>query len=161
MKYLYIVRHAKSDWPADTKDFDRPLSARGMRDAPKMAAHLLSMGVRIDKFISSPAKRAIATCKYFAEAYHNNDIEAVDKLYMAAPEDFTDTILQIGDRHDHVALFSHNNGLTYFVNALTNENIGHVPTCGVAAFRVHTGSWADFVNAEKEFLFFYYPKMLA
>jgi phosphohistidine phosphatase len=37
MKTLFLVRHAKSDWPANVSDFDRPLSERGHRDAPKMA----------------------------------------------------------------------------------------------------------------------------
>ena len=33
MKTLILVRHAKSDWPEDTDDFDRPLAERGMHDA--------------------------------------------------------------------------------------------------------------------------------
>lgn len=160
MKNLYIIRHAKSDWPGDTRDFDRPLSMRGHRDAPTMAAFLQSKGVEIQRFVSSPALRALTTCKYFAEVYNSSNIETVDKLYMASPEDFTDTILQFNDEYNSIALFSHNNGLTYFVNELARESVGHVPTCGVAAFQIDTDSWSDFINAKKEFLFFCYPKML-
>ena len=71
MKTLFLVRHAKSDWPAHVSDFDRPLSERGHRDAPKMAEFLKSKNVEIDTFVSSPAKRAITTCRYFAEIFEN------------------------------------------------------------------------------------------
>lgn len=159
MKNLYIIRHAKSDWPGNTRDFDRPLSKRGRHDAPKMAALLHAKGIELEKFVSSPALRALTTCKYFAKVYNSRNIETVDKLYMAESEDFTHTILQLDDTYNSVALFSHNNGLTHFVNELAEGSIGHVPTCGIAAFKIKTDFWSDFVNAPKEFSFFYYPKM--
>ena len=40
MKQLILLRHAKSGWADGGRDFDRPLSARGERDAPEMAARL-------------------------------------------------------------------------------------------------------------------------
>ncbi|MEJ7675052.1 MAG: histidine phosphatase family protein [Chitinophagaceae bacterium] len=39
-------------------DFDRPLNERGKVDAPKMGKRLRKNNVKIDAFISSPAKRA-------------------------------------------------------------------------------------------------------
>jgi phosphohistidine phosphatase SixA len=37
-KILYLIRHAKSDWENPLlRDFDRPLSERGLRIAPQMA----------------------------------------------------------------------------------------------------------------------------
>lgn len=38
MVELLIMRHAKSAWDSGDSDFDRPLSDRGERDAPRMAA---------------------------------------------------------------------------------------------------------------------------
>ena len=41
MKYLILVRHAKSDWGNPSlRDFDRPLNERGKKDAPEMAGRL-------------------------------------------------------------------------------------------------------------------------
>ena len=37
MKTLILVRHAKSDWPEETADFDRPLAEKGQHDAEKMS----------------------------------------------------------------------------------------------------------------------------
>jgi phosphohistidine phosphatase len=59
LKFLLLVRHAKSDWNDPLqKDFDRPLNERGKRDAPLMAHRLLDKNISIDAFIASPAKRA-------------------------------------------------------------------------------------------------------
>ena len=40
MKTLILIRHAKSDWPENTEDFDRPLSEKGFKDAEKMSHYL-------------------------------------------------------------------------------------------------------------------------
>jgi len=43
MKVIVIVRHAKSSWDhVNMRDHDRPLNARGQRDAPMMADWLAS-----------------------------------------------------------------------------------------------------------------------
>ena len=70
MKQLLLIRHAKSDWnDASLSDFDRPLNNRGKTDAPVMAKRLLDKKVKIDLFISSPAKRAKKTASIFAKEY--------------------------------------------------------------------------------------------
>ena len=70
MKQLILVRHAKSDWGnPGLDDFDRPLNERGKKNAPVMAQRLLDKKIKIDAFISSPAKRAAKTAKIFAETF--------------------------------------------------------------------------------------------
>lgn len=160
MKKLIVIRHAKSDWTNNTKDFDRPLSKRGLKDAPKMARLLIEQNVQIDQFVSSTANRAQTTCKLFAKEFNSGNILLKDNLYMAAPKDFVEVITSLDDKYDTVALFSHNNGLTYFVNDLTDKDIEHVPTCGTVGFTIETEHWADFAKAKKAFNFFFYPKML-
>lgn len=158
MKTLFLIRHAKSDWPINMSDFDRPLNERGKKNAPKMANFLKNLGVRIDSFVTSPAKRALTTCKYFAEVFENENITKVEKLYDASSSDFLEVIENLSNEIENVAIFSHNNGITYFANSLTNENIEHMPTCSVVAFKISAESWKDFKNAEKNFLFFHTPK---
>lgn len=161
MKTLLLVRHAKSSWDdPDTKDIDRPLNDRGKTDAPVMAKRLKNKGVKIDTFISSPAKRARRTARYFAEEYNleKKDIVIEDKLYMASPSAFTETIRDIKDKHDVAILFSHNPGITDFANTLTQIRVDNMPTCAIFAVTANTDTWADFEKSEKNFLFFDYPK---
>src|SRR5688572_28064890 len=124
MKKLYIVRHAKSSWgDFTTPDFDRPLNDRGKKDAPEMAKRLLDKGAAIDIFISSPAKRAKSTCKAFCKVYDRDkdEIMFVDELYHASVETFNKVLSAIDDKWDAAIIFSHNPGITDFVNTLVND----------------------------------------
>ncbi len=163
MKQLLIIRHAKSSWDIGVlNDFDRRLNQRGHSDAPVMAKRLIEKNIAIDLFVSSTAKRALTTANYFAEAYHKKEIDIlkVDELYHAMPAIFYKTIADLNSDFNSVALFSHNPGITEFVNELTKTQIDDMPTCGIFAINIHTISWTDFKSAKKEFLFFDYPKSI-
>ena len=161
MKTLILVRHAKSDWnDPGLSDIDRPLNERGKRDAPAMAHRLLDKKIKIDAFISSPAKRAARTAKIFAEELgaKKKDILFRGDLYLASPSTFFDVIAETDDSFDTIAVFSHNEGITAFANQLTDARIDNIPTCGVFAVKSESSSWKKFKGAKKEFWFFDYPK---
>ena len=161
MKELLLVRHAKSDWSdSSLGDFDRPLNERGKRDAPVMAHRLLDKKIKIDAFISSPAKRAKRTATIFAEAFkvEKDDIIFKERLYGAAEEIFYDTVKNAPKKANTIAIFSHNPGITDFANELTGTHIDNIPTSGVFAVKADCDSWEDFRDAKKEFWFFDYPK---
>ena len=161
MKTLILVRHAKSSWDdLGLNDFDRPLNDRGKRDAPKMAKKLSDKKIKIDAFISSPAKRAARTAKIFAEEFKTKKDDIIHKteLYLASENVFYDVIEKTDDELDSIAVFSHNPGITDFANDLTEIKIDNIPTCGVFAVKIDSKHWADIKEAKKEFWFFDYPK---
>jgi phosphohistidine phosphatase len=161
MKTLIIVRHAKSSWAnIGQEDSERPLNDRGKKDAPEMAKRLKGKIKKVDLFVSSPAKRAKRTARYFAEEFklEKEDIVIKEKLYEAAVAAFYQVIESLSDKEDAVALFAHNPGITDFVNTLTKVQVDNMPTCGVFAVTADTGKWAKFKESEKSFLFFDYPK---
>ena len=161
-KTLLLIRHAKSSWDDfSLSDFDRPLNERGKNDAPKMAKRLRKEGIKIDAFISSPAKRAKKTAEYFIKEFDQGkeDIIIISALYDAGLNDFSQTVKEINDKYDSAAIFSHNPGITAFANQLINNpEIDNMPTCSVFAIKADTDKWKDFAKAKKEFLFFDYPK---
>lgn len=165
MKKLYVVRHAKSSWgDFTTPDFDRPLNDRGKKNAPEMAKRLLDKKTDIDVFISSPAKRAKSTCKAFCKVYDRDDAEIVfiNELYHASVETFNKVTVSIDDNFQSAIIFSHNPGITDFVNSLVNNvHIDNMPTCGVFAVEAEAESWADFFDSPKRLLFVDYPKLLS
>lgn len=156
MKTLLLVRHAKSDWPEDTEDFDRPLAENGISDAKRMAEHLHKSGVKVDRLISSPALRALSTCKIFNQRYQT-DMETNKKLYNANEGNFLSAIYELSDDTESVAMFSHNNGISNFANTLC-DSIFAFSTCGVAAWEIDCNSWTDFEGAGKKLLFYLEPK---
>jgi phosphohistidine phosphatase len=162
MKTIYAVRHAKSSWGDFTlPDFERPLNDRGKNDAPAMAQRLLKRNASIDAFISSPAKRAFSTCKLFCREYNYpvEKIISVDELYHAPKQIFYEVITKIDDACESAAVFSHNPGITDFVNSLgLDVVIDNMPTCAVFAVSAQIITWKDFEKADKTFVFFDYPK---
>ncbi|WP_346984147.1 histidine phosphatase family protein [Chryseobacterium sp. POE27] len=148
MKKLILVRHAKSDWPEETDDFDRPLADKGLEEAMQMSRFMKNNNVAIDYFISSPAVRALNTCKIFNQDYHIS-IVTNERLYNPSESNFESVIYDLDDRHESVALFSHNNGISNFANSIS-QDIFHFPTCGVAGFEIDCNSWSEFDGAKKE-----------
>ncbi len=159
MKTLLLVRHAKSDWPVDVEDFDRPLNELGVINAPKMAHLLKEKSIDIDTFTSSPAKRALQTCELFSGVYHKS-YSTDATLYNPKERNFENLILGLDNAVNSVVLFSHNNGISNFANSLTDE-IVNLPTSGVVGYQIDCEEWSDFVTAKKEFLYFYSPKNFA
>jgi phosphohistidine phosphatase len=155
MKKLILVRHAKSDWPEETEDFDRPLADKGLKEAKHMSEFIKNNNVPIDCFVSSPAVRALTTCEIFNESYQI-DITTDEKLYNPSERNFESVIYDLDDSHHSVAFFSHNNGISNFANSIS-EDIFHFPTCGVAGFEIDCQSWSEFDGANKKLLFFYEP----
>lgn len=146
MKTLYLIRHAKSDWSDDgLADFDRPLNERGRRDAPQMAAFLLGRGGVPQLIVSSPAKRAYATARAFADRFEipENDISLRDDLYEAPTRTVLRAIRELPDHVDRAAIFGHNPSLTYVVQQFAGDYVDNVPTCGVAVVVGEVDSWAE------------------
>jgi phosphohistidine phosphatase len=88
-----------------------------------------------------------------------SDVHLQSQLYLAVPDVFMQSILNIPDSVSSAAIFSHNDGITEFANTLTNTRIDNMPTCSVFAVKTDIANWKDFKKAKKEFWFFDYPKM--
>lgn len=161
MKTVILVRHAKSSWDDHTiTDFERPLNERGKQDAPEMAGRLQKKQKEIDAFISSPARRARKTAIIFAKAYglEKADVVLKEELYHAAENVFYEVISKLPESMKTIAVFSHNPGITDFVNTLTDEiRVDNVPTSGIFAVSCEA-AWESFKDSPKKFLFFDYPK---
>ena len=155
---MILVRQAKSDWPENTDDFDRPLAERGLEDAVKMSKFLKDNNIEIQKFVSSPAVRALNTCKIFNQTY-DIEIDTNQKLYNPSERNFESVIYDLENDVNSVAMFSHNNGISNFANSMSEE-LFMFPTCGVAGFEIDCDSWSEFENAKKKPLFFYEPKKI-
>lgn len=161
MKTLIVIRHAKSSWAQPgVHDFDRPLNERGNIDAPKMTTILAKKELKIDILITSPAKRAMATAKIFLEelGLPRDKLIEIPALYLAPVKTFYREVASFKDDLEVTLLFSHNPGVTDFVNSFDCMPIYNMPTCGMYGVQAAIDSWNDFEAGEKQFLFFEFPK---
>jgi len=160
-KHLFIIRHAKSDWSFEVNDIDRPLNARGFDDAPHMAQRLAQHSVQPQLLISSPAKRALTTAQIFAARLGTAvaNIRIGQNIYEADSATLLGVVNEIDNQYDCVALFGHNPGLTLLVNALADENIANLPTCGIVHILFEDISdWALVSRGLGKMVWFGYPK---
>lgn len=126
-----------------------------------MAARVKARNIFPEAFISSPAKRAKKTAELFCEnmGLDKEGIIYISALYHAPATTFFDVIKDISNDIQTAAVFSHNPGITHFVNQLCSDvRLDNMPTCGVFAVRVNCINWKDFEKAKKDFLFFDYPR---
>jgi len=126
-----------------------------------MAKRLLARNITIDAFVSSPAKRAKKTCRLFCSEFGVNEerIIYVENLYLASADMFFFVIKSLDDKYDNVAIFSHNPGITEFVNRLCADvRVDDMPTCSIFAAELNITNWKDIKESVNKFLFFDFPK---
>ncbi len=161
MKRLSLIRHAKSSWKDESlRDFDRPLSKRGKRDAPDMGTRLAAEGFLPDLIVASPANRAFSTARAIAAkiAYAADRIRTDERIYLADPEDLMSVIRETPDTISHLALFGHNPGFTELANEIGDARIDNIPTCGVFIADFDIEQWRDFPGEGGRLWHFDYPK---
>jgi len=159
MKQLLLVRHGKSDWGnASLKDFDRPLNKRGKENAPEMAERLIKKGFKFDLIVSSPAKRAKTTAKFFAEAYQTESIHYEEAIYEANTTTLLKVVNALDDAADTIIMFGHNPGFTDLANELSDADIYNIPTAGMVLMSFPYDTWKMVSRGTGELVFFDYPK---
>lgn len=106
--HLHLLRHAHAGDPAkwDRPDDERPLSARGTRQAGLLAELLARGGFTTDAIVTSPMLRAEQTARIVAEAL-GVGVRVDDRL--ASGFDLTDlaTLLEDLDRPSSPVLVGH------------------------------------------------------
>lgn len=161
MKYLYLIRHAKSSWdnPGLT-DMERPLNSRGKQDAPLMGKRLSAIGIKADLIITSPAKRARRTAKKIAKetGYPLKKIIIDNNLYLEGVNNLLKTIREIDEQYENVFLFGHNPDFTSLVNLLTHGQIYNIPTCGICRIAFDIDSWQLVTESKGKLILYDYPK---
>lgn len=154
MKKLTLLRHAKSDWDDPvSRDFDRPLNAKGKKAAATMGRFVRQAGLQFDLILASPAVRVIETIEHFEQASRIAMEPSWDrKIYLASSVTLIDVLRGADDRADHILMVGHNPGLEDLIFDLvpddgTSTNRESVeekyPTASLAEISLKIDHWAD------------------
>ena len=145
MKTLLVLRHAKSsrDDPA-LDDRDRPLAARGERDAPRMGRLVRDEQLSPDLVVCSDAVRARQTAEAMAEAAgYSGTILLEHRLYAAEAAVILAVLRDVVEPDvDTVMIVGHNPGLEDLVSALTGAR-EDLPTATLAQLALPIDRWAE------------------
>lgn len=145
MRILTLVRHAKSsrDYP-ELSDFERPLNNRGRKEAPAVAARLRKAKVKPDLLISSPATRAMATARLFAEELnmHLDEIVLNPHIYEASAWTLLHIVRSLPPEHQEVMLFGHNPGISNLARNLAKCPFDEMATSAAVRIELPARGWS-------------------
>lgn len=142
MKTLLIMRHAKSSWNnPKLSDYDRPLNARGKRDAPRMGEYLRQEGLTPDRILTSSAKRARKTASKVAKTSgYTGKVEKLDAFYDTVPGVYFETLQALPNKYQCVVVVGHNPTMEQLVSHLTGL-IERMPTAALAHIELPIENW--------------------
>lgn len=145
MKQLVLIRHAKSSWKHDVNDVERPLKQRGLTDASIVSEAFRKVSFLPNKIFSSPANRALSTCKIFMTNlnFEDNLLEIYDELYDFGGHKVTNFLMQLDDSYEKVMIFGHNHAFTSICNIFGNQFIDNLPTSGLVLINFDVTKWQD------------------
>lgn len=166
MKQILLMRHAKSDWDhPGLKDYDRPLSKRGMNDAPVMGGYLQKIEHKPDLLISSPATRARQTTELVAKdaGLNEGQISWNKDMYYGGVTDYIQAIQGASEEVSRLMLVGHNPLMEHTVSLLAGsdqELLVRMPTAALVCLDVHALKWSAIKPGHCTFKWMMIPKVL-
>ena len=154
--YLYIMRHAKSDWSGpQISDFERPINRRGTRNAIRIGQWMNENNYNTQKIISSPALRTKETIELVTEQiskFNLEDLTYEDELYLAGFTQLIEFINTYKDKVQSLMLVGHNPGIENLVNYLCDRSRNKeiiVTTANLFIFKFSSDSFNTAVDTIK------------
>lgn len=163
MRTLVLMRHAKSDYPIGVPDHERPLAARGEREAVLAGEWLRHNVPAIDAVLCSSAMRTRQT---LAATGVQARIAFLDELYGAAPGTMIAAINEIPDTNHTLLVVGHEPTVSHVALGLagpgsdrdaTDQVEMKFPTSGIAVLSV-PGSWSELGLQGAELVRFHIPR---
>jgi phosphohistidine phosphatase len=121
---LWLLRHAEAEPRGALPDEERPLTARGERQAHAAGAALAALGVRLDVIFSSPRVRALETARLACEAFDEATALEIHEP-LSAEFDAADVLalLATRDAGAHVMLVGHEPDFSGVIGELTGARV--------------------------------------
>jgi phosphohistidine phosphatase len=166
MKYILLLRHAKSSWSdPGLDDFDRPLAGRGLKDAPRMGKYIRKIGYKPDYIVSSPAERAKQTTEMVVDAMKMDEsvINWDDDLYFESARKYIEAINGAPDSAEKVMIVGHNPLMEATATALSGgreSTAFRIPTAGLVCLESYAVSWNDINPGTCQVKWMMIPKVL-
>lgn len=122
-----LVRHAHAEWPAYRgRDFDRPLTGRGLADALAAGEAMRAAGLRPRRLLSSAARRTEQTARVLLEQLQlpHEFLELRESLYNADAATLRAALREAAGDGGPVLLVAHNPGISELAQLLSEQPAG-------------------------------------
>lgn len=160
VKNILLIRHAESGFgESQTRDFDRVLSANGIKQATILGEYMNEIPLRLDAIYVSPAKRTMETCQLAMDQIdYSPRVMDAEELYEATENLMKAFLKHIDPMFKAVAIVAHNPAIAQLFTYLTMDVKDFSPgTC--AWLELSIDDWSAVssnMGVEKGY---YYPGM--
>ena len=138
LRKIILLRHAKSSWKDPSlRDFDRPLSKRGMLDTKLMKVHITSLIKEVDEIYSSPSIRTSQTINQLVPEFSH--VNYLASLYLGDVSVVLSLLESIQTRIKTVMIVGHNPCIQEMMEILWEKPVEKFPTCAAAVFSFQNG----------------------
>lgn len=162
MKYILLLRHAKSSWEdTELDDLDRPLNARGEAQAPQVGTWLLGHHWVPDVIYASHALRAQQTARAVAQACgYTGPILTRPDLYRTDAERYRRVAAATLERYQRIMLVGHNPEIEEFLNSLVKD-APPMKTAALAIIELPIAKWDELHERTRGTLVVYFKPEVA
>lgn len=149
-KQLLLMRHAKSDWPAEIEsDHDRPLNVRGRKAAVKMGRWIQKQDLLPDIVLCSSARRTQETIERMLPNWSiKSPVFPTAALYLAAASKILSIVRSDGMESNRLLVVGHNPGMAELVAHLCGQS-DRFSTAALAIVEFEIDSWTDLLPGSK------------
>lgn len=163
MRTLVLMRHAKSDYPEGVTDHQRPLAARGIREAALAGEWLRANAPAIETVLCSSAVRTRQTLE---RTGIGAPATYLDELYGASPGAVVSAINEVGDHVSTLLVVGHEPTTSEVALGLAGPGSDRdaadgiatkFPTSALAVLRVPR-RWSELELSGAELVSFHVPR---
>lgn len=123
MRKLFVLRHGKASKNFDySEDYIRNLNKKGIAQINQIGYIMKNSEVVIDEIISSKARRTFETAQIVNHYINCSEISFNEELYLCSLDEIAQSLSTNSNAKTRLYV-GHNNGISYFVNWLCDENI--------------------------------------
>ncbi len=144
MKSLYLMRHAKSDRDATyVGDKNRPLSARGLKDARRMGRILSRQHGIPEIVLCSTAQRTRETLDNLrmSVGWNETEVQYDDSIYLASLAQLLQCIRNLADTHESAMVIGHEPTMSLLSGQIVGGAAIQFPTAAISCIDLNMDQW--------------------
>ncbi len=140
---LMLMRHAKSSWKSHVPtDHERPLNARGRRDAARVGKRLAKLGWVPDLMVGSDSRRTRETWERMQKRFPEARVIFTRALYAGGPTELRREVARLSAAVRTVLVLGHNPGWEEAVTELSGREV-RITTANVVLLEGEGATWGE------------------
>lgn len=141
---LIVMRHARAKRPDEFQtDHERPLTAKGQREATEIAERLIELGWVPDQVVGSDANRTRQTWEAMESSFSSSPPTIwSNELYLAGVDAVVEQLMDVDDNLEDILLLGHNPGWQAVVTYFSGRR-HRLTTANAALLKTIADSWRD------------------